>query len=304
MKYNFYKTQRILAALFAFSIFVRTAAAQDDGTFPFTVRFEPGDRQFAAGDQITIQQVRGTKATLATGETYVVEGTYTLTSRDAAEIALFVTTPDPTPTRIDPKQILKITNGTGTFRLVKTMTESGYPHVSFYPVNPGGSFGGVYFGEGNWLLHDKRAKAVTDSIGSGNTSGALSGPNQVLFEYLGEPVEPPADMNPAYSKAGLLEAVRTTAAKAGVTLKKIEVDDSEFPFLIGIVCDEADFETRFKQQLKKMDAYEYTGSVSSHDHRAFNIVPWSKFPKESSERIGRRLLLRQRVLFDRISGEF
>jgi hypothetical protein len=308
MKSLFCNSRRLLFALAILTAYFSKALG-GEAEFPYTVRFELGDQEFAPGDNITIQQVHGTKETLATGETYVVEGTYTLNSREAAEISLFVTTSSATPTPIDPKQTLRIAKGTGTFRLVKTMADSGYPHVTFYPVPSGNGFGGVYFGEGTWVLRDKHFKYLTNSSRStASSAGAESrlptgpGPNQVLFEYLGEAVEPPANLNPAYTRAGLLEAMRTATEKAGVSLKKIEIDDSEFPFLIGVICDDNDFETKLKEQFKKMDGYEYTGSVSSHSHRAFNIVPWREFPAQSSERIGRRLMLRQRVLFDRISG--
>ena len=42
--------------------------------FSFTIPFELGEGEFAAGDSITIERVRGTSATIHTGETYCVEG--------------------------------------------------------------------------------------------------------------------------------------------------------------------------------------------------------------------------------------
>jgi hypothetical protein len=128
----------------------------------------------------------------------------------------------------------------------------------------------------------------------------FSGPNQALFEYLGNPVEPPANLDPAYTQVGLSNAVRAAGQSAGVSLKKIEIDDSEFPFLVGLVCEEEDF-PKLKAQLKKMDGYEFSGSVGSHEKYTINIVPYRVFPPESSQRISHRLTLRQQAFFDRIS---
>ena len=62
------------------------------GDLPHVVKFELGDARFAPGDNITILQVRGTSETIAVGETYSVEGTYTLGSRDEADLAFYCTT--------------------------------------------------------------------------------------------------------------------------------------------------------------------------------------------------------------------
>src|SRR5664279_4100042 len=73
------------------------------------------------------------------------------------------------------------------------------------------------------------------------SESAPTGPNKVLYEYLGDPVAPPADMDAAYTKEGLIKAVQTAAGNAGITLKRIEIDDSEYPFLVGVICKEGDY---------------------------------------------------------------
>ena len=204
---------------------------------------------------------------------------------------------------------MRIEKGTGTFRLVKTMREEGYLHVSFYPVPTGGSFGGVYFGQGEWVLHHKgwsylepRARLpglrATGSSAGGPVS--LTGPNQALLEYLGDPVEPPADMDAAYSKDGLIKAVQTAARNAGISVKRVEIDDSEFPFLVGVICKEGDWE-KLKEQFRKMDGYEYNGAVGSQTHNAFNLVPYRVFPSEVCQRISHRTTLRMAMLYDKIT---
>ena len=89
--------------------------------FSSTVTFELGEGEFFPGDSITIQRVSGTSPTIRTGETYCVEGTYTLASNEKADLALFATTTSKGSTPTDASQIMRIEKGTGTFRLVKTM---------------------------------------------------------------------------------------------------------------------------------------------------------------------------------------
>ena len=282
------------------------ASARTDQTnaeFTVAVPFELGEAEFAPGDSITIQRVTGTSATIRTGETYCVEGTYTLASKDRATLALYSTTTTKEGGRTDPSQIMHIEKGSGTFRLVKVMQEHGYLHVSFYPEPSGSAFGGVYFGQDKWVLHHKGWSYLNPSAQSpdytttGTAAGgpvSVEGPNRALLEYLGNPVEPPANMNASYSKDGLLKAVQTAASNAGVSVTRVEIDASEFPFLVGIVCKEGDFE-KLKEQLRKMPGYDYGGSVGSHTSHALNLVPWRAFPQEASQRISHRLGVRMQV---------
>src|ERR1039457_1505876 len=99
--------------------------------FSSVIPFELGEGGFFPGDSITIQRVSGTSPTIHTGETYCVEGTYTLASSEKADLALFATTMSKGSTPTDASQMMRIEKGTGTFRLVKTMREEGYLHVSF-----------------------------------------------------------------------------------------------------------------------------------------------------------------------------
>jgi hypothetical protein len=140
----------LLAIVMSGGVPSKSAADDNSGEFPYAVRFELGDIQFATGDNVTIKQMRGTSGRITTGETYCVEGTYTLSSKDEAELAFYATTLSASgPTPVDAKQHVRIKKGTGSFRLVKTMKEDGYLHLSFYPVRSGSDFGGVYFGQGD-----------------------------------------------------------------------------------------------------------------------------------------------------------
>jgi len=263
--------------------------------FPYAVPFELGFTQFAPGDSITITELRGTSETVAPNESYCVIGTYTLSSCDEAKLAFFATTPNSGPTPIDPRQMTHITKGSGSFCLSKTMEANGYLHLSFYPAGSGSDFGGVYFGQGDWV----RRKGWSHADRPASTAG----PNQVIFDFLGEPVPPPPALDPAYSREGLLQAVQLAAQRAGLSSpKSVEIDDSEFPFLVGVVCGEGDLD-KLKEQLRKMKPYEYPGSISSSTCAVFNITPWQAFPPASVQRINRRLGVREQILFDRISAQ-
>jgi hypothetical protein len=190
------------------------------------------------------------------------------------------------------------------------MREEGYLHVSFYPAGSGSGFGGVYFGQDKWVLHQKGwsyrdAQAQSpDYTTAGAVSGApvtLAGPNRTLLEYLGEPVAPPADMDPAYSKEGLIKAIQTAARNAGITVRRVKIEDSEYPFLVGVICKEGDY-PKLTDQLRKMPGYSYNGSISSSTRATFNIVPYRVFPRQVSERIGHRSGLRSQVFMDKLEA--
>ena len=113
MKTERARLPRLFAALLIATLpgAVASMAATDmaSGDLPQVVPFELGDAQFAPGDNITIQQVRGTSDTIITGGTYSVEGTYTLSSRDEADLAFYATTISASgPTPVAPKQRARI----------------------------------------------------------------------------------------------------------------------------------------------------------------------------------------------------
>ena len=125
--------------------------------------------------------------------------------------------------------------------------------------------------------------------------------SNLILAYVGEAVPPPANINPAYTKHGLINAIQQAAQLAGVSLKKVEIDTSEFPFLVGAVCDsDADFE-KVKAQFKNMPDYEYGGATSSHGTYAFNITPYRGYPPEAGERIARRMPLRMQMFFNQLN---
>ena len=278
---------------------LRAQPAADE--LPQAVQFELGKSEFAAGDHIHLRQVRGSSDRIKVGETYSVDGTYELASHDEASLALYATTiGDSGPTPVDPRQRVAIRKGSGSFHLVKTMGQDGYLHVSFYPAQSGESFGGVYFGQGDRVLRGRSQ--------AGSAPPSVSGPNRALLEYLGNPVLPPANLDARYSKEGLTTAIQTAARKAGITVKRVAIDNMEFPFLVGVICAGADF-AKLKEQIKTLDGYEYSGSIGNNVNQdgsdtcnVFNLVPYTAYPAGTGEAIYHRLQLRQQIFYDQIQG--
>ena len=272
-------------------------------SFASEVRYELGDSEFAPGDSIKIESLRGTAAAIEAGGTYCVTGTYVLSSQDEADLSFLATTTNRTRVRVDPEQTVHLKKGTGSFRLVKRMTEPGYLHLSFYSLSTRRGFGGVYFGQGQWVLHNKPF-SYSDPAAEPNVeapSPSFAGPNEVLFNYLGNPVPPPSNLDAAYSKTGLIRAIELAAKNASISLVRIEIDDSEFPFLVGVVLDKPGEKQKLEEQIKKLDAYTFSGGVSGDTICAMNIVPYRVYPPESSQRIRHRMMLREAVLYERIS---
>jgi hypothetical protein len=121
-----------------------------------------------------------------------------------------------------------------------------------------------------------------------------------LVQYLGTPIMSPANLNPAYTKQGLQEALQIAAQNAGISLKKVQVEDSEFPCLLGVVTAPGDWE-RLKAQLKKLDGYEYSGAVGSDTYNAFSITPPRAVPSAVGQGLFRRTNLRMQVLADQLN---
>lgn len=295
---------KLITLLIAACAALPVLAQTNSEDLPNLVQFELGDSGFLSGDSITIQEMRGTSDGFQPGETYSVTGTYTLASHDEADLCFYATTTNATSTPTDPAQCVHLTNGTGSFHLIKKMYEVGYLHVSFYSHT--GSFGGVYFGQGQWVLRNSHfdftgassqpAQAATSDAASTNS------PNQALFEYLGNPVQPPADMNAAYTKEGLTQAVQSAAQAAGISLVNLQVDDSEFPFLVGVTFAKKGDEEKLKEQIFANAAYASSGGVGGDFSCAMNIVPSSAFPDGTRRSIYHRMTLREAVLCDKLTA--
>jgi len=123
--------------------------------------------------------------------------------------------------------------------------------------------------------------------------------SSALATYLGEPVPPPPNLNPAYNKEGLVSAIQQAAQLAGVSAETMQIEASEFPFLAGVKCDGEDFQ-KLIAQFKNLPGYEYGGSSSGKGIYTLNITPHQSYPSESFQRIRRRTMTRMQMFLDQI----
>ena len=112
-----------------------------------TVPFELGPQYFTDGDKIVIEQVMASSPELAVGDTVTVRGRYVLSSKDKAQLCLYLTTSDAVGAEpILASQKKDIARGSGTFELSEVIKHRGHLHLSFYPITAGRRLGTVYFG--------------------------------------------------------------------------------------------------------------------------------------------------------------
>lgn len=110
----------------------------------------------AVGDAIVITAVHGTAQTIAIGNTYRIDGAYTLASHDQATLSAYGTSTQPNEPHRNtiPGQSMTIQKGSGLFSVFLKVEDPQCPHVSFYPVEGGESFAGEYFGTGDSIPPD------------------------------------------------------------------------------------------------------------------------------------------------------
>lgn len=303
----------VLAAacvLHAPSQLARGAEGDLEQQFPQIIEYELGASGFFAGDQITINSVRGNRKHIEPGGSYLVEGTYTLAAANSADLALYCTTHGPNgPTPVQDNQRIKINRGAGSFHLYETNLAEGWLHVSFYPDNSK-LHGGVYFGEKgreNTLMRNQewfREFAIKSPDKQHDIEvGVANEANRALLAYLGNPILPPADMDSSYNKENLLKAFTTLCQKADLVITKLAVDNSEFPFLVyGTLAGSHTLPERpvFEEQ----KGYTYGGSVrgsfgGGSTYFAVNMVPGSQYPADKEKACHRRLMLRLQMLADK-----
>ncbi|HEU5396726.1 MAG TPA: sigma-70 family RNA polymerase sigma factor [Verrucomicrobiae bacterium] len=120
-----------------------------------------------------------------------------------------------------------------------------------------------------------------------------NGLNQAMLDYLGSPVPMPSNINFAYTKEGLMSAFQNMAQALNLNLKRIEIDDSEFPYLVGVEVENKNQMQLLKDQIRKMPEYNYTGGVGGDTRMVMNIIPFGQYPAGRHDTIENRLILRE-----------
>ncbi|MDO8544046.1 MAG: hypothetical protein Q7S40_26690 [Opitutaceae bacterium] len=125
--------------------------------------------------------------------------------------------------------------------------------------------------------------------------------NAAIMAYLGDPVPPPAVLDPKYTPEGLVAAFRTLCRNVGFEVKQIAIDDTEFPFLVYGIIEGRQSYQKIKDGLAAMSGYAYAGSStgstgSGSTHFSLNMVPNSAYPRSQADAIRRRTMIRLQML--------
>jgi hypothetical protein len=136
--------------------------------------------------------------------------------------------------------------------------------------------------------------------GTGAADPSLQNPDS-LTTYLGSHVDPPANLDPLYTKEAMASAIQVAAQKAGISLRKISIDDTEFPFLTGVVTEPGDW-PKLTEQLKQLEGYEFHGSVGDDTRHTLCTVPVRAYPAESAQNITRRMGARLELFYNNFSA--
>jgi len=300
------------------------AAEKAAGTeYPSVIQPEMGAAEFAQGDSIIITSVRGDREHLKPGGRYALDGSYTLASAETADLEWFATSRGRGgSTPVSDAERVKVTRGSGNFHLEKTLLDDGWLHVSFC-VNSQ-LHGGIYFGEKGLEGTVLREKSWSDfssaSPGNGTEqdsaaarNGETSAPttaNREIMAFLGDPVLPPAGLDKRYTPTNLKVAFTDLCRRLGLTVERLEVDESEFPYVIyGLLAGQCDYHV-IADGIRELNGYSYGGSVSGSTQAggtyfSLNAIPETQFPRGRLEDCNRRLMVRLQMLADSMrSGTF
>ena len=107
-----------------------------------TVPVESGPAEFATGDSITVTALHGSDPIIVPGGSYRVRGRWTLASRDAADLAVWVK-----DGQCAGNTSIAIARGSGDFDLTFMVMSKGFPVISLRAPGTGDAFGFAYFRE-------------------------------------------------------------------------------------------------------------------------------------------------------------
>jgi hypothetical protein len=113
-------------------------------------------------------------------------------------------------------------------------------------------------------------------------------------------------LDPRYTPANLKAAFNSLTPKLGLTVQRLEVDESEFPYvLFGLVAGRCDYHA-LADGFRHMEGYYYGGSVTGTalgggTNFAIDIIPEGQLPKDRAVDCSRRLMIRLEMLADSVS---
>ena len=122
---------------------------------------------------------------MSAGNTYVIKGTYRLTSERNASLSAYTTGDASDPKAVSMQSIptqktqtIEVDEGSGRFSLILYMWYDGNPHVSFY--HDGQSIGGVYFGTGSSVLQPRSSTTQNATVDAQTSLSASDLKRQLL----------------------------------------------------------------------------------------------------------------------------
>ncbi len=119
----------------------------------------------------------------------------------------------------------------------------------------------------------------------------------IIFDFgAGEPIPPPPDLDRKYTAAGLREAFTVLCKRLGYKIVKLEIDQTEFPFLVSAVVEDRCDYRALRDGLSSMSGYAYSGAATryrdSQTHVALNLLPTAQLSPEQARLIHQRVRLR------------
>lgn len=129
-----------------------------------------------------------------------------------------------------------------------------------------------------------------------------------LVRHLGAPVPMPEDLDPRYRPDALQAFVERLARETACPLKRLAVDESEYPPLVGAVLETAEDYGWLGRTVERLGGgdYAYNGCASSRDRGelrfALNVIPSVViYERPDAQRISNRLMLRLETLREELA---
>ena len=137
-------------------------AKEIEAEFPYAIDFvffSPQSGQFSPGDAIVVTSVRGDRRHIEPNGRYLIEGDYTLSSMESADLGLHARLTGRAP--IDIGDLRAVSRGSGHFTLRTSMISIGPFPISFIPTPGGDPRGAVFLSEVSRIAYRDSGKNGT-----------------------------------------------------------------------------------------------------------------------------------------------